>query len=292
MISSRQPDAPPPAEANRPGAANPVIGAANYQFLREYIHRESGILLDDDKHYLLEARLLPLLQQSHLASMDALCEALRHGGSPPLRKRVVEAMATHETLFFRDASPFEALRASVLPALLEQRRSTRKLTFWSAAASSGQEAYSLGMMLLDMGLGTWNLQILGTDLSEQILERARQGRYMQIEVNRGLPAQYLVKHFERHGLEWQLKDEVRRMVRFEQFDLRESMRTKGPFDVIFCRNVLIYFDVETKKKILSELRGALFPGGHLVLGGSETTLNLDENFKRVTCGRTVLYQAP
>jgi chemotaxis protein methyltransferase CheR len=292
MITSRQPDAPPQAGVNRSGAATPAIGATNYQFLRQYIHRESGILLDDDKHYLLEARLLPLLQQSQLESLDALCDALRHGGSPPLRKQIVEAMTTHETLFFRDAAPFEALKAAVLPALLEQRKSARKLTFWSAAASSGQEAYSLAMMLLEMGLGTWNLQILATDLSEPILERARQGRYMQIEVNRGLPAQYLVKHFERHGLEWQLKDEVRRMVRFEQFDLRDSMRTKGPFDVIFCRNVLIYFDVETKKKILSELRGALFPGGHLVLGGSETTLNLDERFQRVPCGRTVFYQAP
>lgn len=264
----------------------------NYRFLKEYIYRESGIVLDDDKHYLLEARLLPVAQQSQLASLDALCVALRANGDAPLQKKVVEAMTTHETLFFRDIAPFEALRTDILPPLIEQRRVTRKLSFWSAAASSGQEAYSLVMLLLEMGLQDWNLQILGTDLSEQILQRAREGRYMQIEVNRGLPATQLVKYFDRMNMDWQIKDHLRRMVKFEQFDLRNSMRAKGPFDVIFCRNVLIYFDTETKKKILGELRGALFPGGYLVLGGAETTLNLDDKFKRVTVGRAVFYQAP
>jgi chemotaxis protein methyltransferase CheR len=285
MISSQQSD-------TSTQAVNPAMRPDTYQFLCDYIHRESGILLGEDKHYLIEARLLPLVHQSHLESLDALCEALRDGVSPPLRKRVVEAMATHETLFFRDAAPFEALRTSILPKLMEERKLTRKLTFWSAAASSGQEAYSLAMLLLEMGLSSWNIQILGTDISEPILARASQGRYMQIEVNRGLPAPYLVKYFERHGLEWQIKDQVRQMVTFEQFDLRASMKSKGPFDVIFCRNVLIYFDVETKKKILSELRGALVPGGLLLLGGAETTLNLDECFTRATHGRAVVYQAP
>jgi len=268
------------------------IRAENYRFLTEYIYRESGIVLDDDKHYLIEARLLPVVQQSHLASLDALCAVLRNNGDAPLQKKVVEAMTTHETLFFRDVAPFDALRTEVLPPLIEQRKDTRKLTFWSAAASSGQEAYSLAMLLLEMGLGHWNIQILGTDLSDQILARAREARYMQIEVNRGLPASYLVKYFDRQGLDWRLKDRVKNMARFEPFDLRKSMRTKGPFDVIFCRNVLIYFDVETKKQILRELRGALFSGGYLVLGGAESTLNLDNEFKRVPVGRTVFYQAP
>jgi chemotaxis protein methyltransferase CheR len=273
-------------------ASGPVGRADNYRFLREYIHQESGIVLGEDKHYLIEARLLPLVRQSHLESLDALCQALRNGANPPLRKQVVEAMATHETLFFRDASPFEALRTVVLPKLAEERKGTRRLTFWSAAASSGQEAYSLAMMLLEMGLSGWNIQILGTDISEPILARARQGRYMQIEVNRGLPARYLVKYFERHGLEWQIKDHVRQIVRFEQFDLRLNMKTKGPFDVILCRNVLIYFDVETKKKILGELRGALARGGFLFLGGAETTLNLDDRFIRDTYGSAVVYRTP
>lgn len=281
MISSPQSD-----------ASVPVIRSDNYRFLREYIHQESGIFLDEDKHYLIEARLLPLVRQSHLESLDALCQALRDGASPPLRKQVVEAMATHETLFFRDVTPFEALRTSVLPRLIEERKSTRRLTFWSAAASSGQEAYSLAIMLLELGLGGWVVRILGTDISEPILARARQGRYMQTEVNRGLPAPYLVKYFERHGLEWQIKDYVRRMVTFEQFDLRSSMKAKGPFDVILCRNVLIYFDVETKKKILRELRGAMVPGGFLFLGGAETTLNLDDSFIRDNHGSAVIYRAP
>jgi chemotaxis protein methyltransferase CheR len=273
-------------------ASAPVARADNYRFLREYIHQESGIFLGEDKHYLIEARLLPLVRQSHLESLDALCQALRNGPNPPLRKQVVEAMATHETLFFRDASPFEALRTMVLPKLADERKGTRRLTFWSAAASSGQEAYSMAMMLLEMGLSGWTIQILATDISEPILARARQGRYMQIEVNRGLPASYLVKYFERHGLEWQIKDHVRQMVRFEQFDLRASMKAKGPFDVILCRNVLIYFDVETKKKILGELRGALAPGGFLFLGGAETTLNLDDRFIRDTYGSAVVYRTP
>jgi chemotaxis protein methyltransferase CheR len=274
------------------GSTVSTIQTDNYEFLKNYIHRESGILLDNDKQYLLEARLLPIVQQSQLASLDALCTALRSNGEPQLRKRIVEAMTTHETLFFRDMAPFEALKNAVIPALIEQRKATRKLSFWSAAASSGQEAYSLAMLLLEMGLGGWNLQILGTDLSEQILDRAREGRYMQIEVNRGLPVNHMVKYFDRQGLDWKIKDQIRRMVRYEHFDLRQSMRTKGPFDVIFCRNVLIYFDTETKKKILGELRSALFPGGHLILGGSESTLNLDNAFLRVPVGRTVFYQAP
>jgi chemotaxis protein methyltransferase CheR len=281
-------------------ATDSPILAENYRYLKEYVYRESGIVLDDDKHYLLQARLMPVAQQSQLASLDALCAALRNPGSntasnsgdPPLRKKVVEAMTTHETLFFRDVAPFDALKNEILPPLIDLRRATRKLSFWSAAASSGQEAYSLAMLLLEMGLEGWNIQIYGTDLSDQILERARQGRYLQLEVNRGLPANYLVKYFDRSGLDWQIKDRLRRMAHFERFDLRDSMRTKGPFDVIFCRNVLIYFDVETKKKILAELRGALFPGGHLILGGSETTLNLDDQFKRVAAGRAILYQAP
>jgi len=264
----------------------------NYRFLKDYVYKESGIVLDDDKHYLVESRLMPVALQEHLASLDALCTALRGKANPRLHRKVVEAMTTHETLFFRDVALFDALRSEILPLLIERRKSTRKLAFWSAAASSGQEAYSLAMLLLEAELGGWNTQILGTDLSEQILARACEGRYKQIEINRGLPASYLLKYFERQGLDWQIKDRVRRMVAFEPFDLRKSMRAKGPFDIIFCRNVLIYFDVETKKKILRELRRALFPGGYLVLGGAETTLNLDEHFKQVPAGRATFYQAP
>ncbi|MEQ1884261.1 MAG: protein-glutamate O-methyltransferase CheR [Bryobacteraceae bacterium] len=267
------------------------LDAESYRFLREYIHRESGIMLDDDKHYLVEARLVPLVEQTHLGSLAALCRALQQN-DVLLRKKVVEAMTTHETLFFRDAAPFDGLRTTILPQLIEKHKNSRTLNIWSAAASSGQEAYSLSMLLLEMHLTGWNVQIFGTDLSEQILARAREARYLQLEVNRGLPVQYLIKYFERDGLDWRIKEHVRKMVRFEQFDLRRPARGKGPFDIIFCRNVLIYFDIPTKKEILANLRTALVPGGYLVLGSAESTLSLDETFRRIAVGKAMFYQAP
>ena len=278
---------------NPPSPAPPArIDPENYKFLQEYVYRESGIVLDGDKLYLFEARLTPIMRQRQLSSLNDLCALLQANGDAPLKRQVVEAMATHETSFFRDPAQYDALRTVVLPELIEQRRDTKRMSFWSAAASSGQEAYSLAMMLLEMGLGDWNIQILATDLSTQVLERARAGKFLQIEVNRGLPVSYLVKYFSRSGLDWQLKDAVRRMVQFAPLDLRQSMRTLGPFDVVFCRNVLIYFDIESKRKILAELRETLFRGGYLLLGGSETTLNLDDRFARKVVGPAVFYQAP
>ena len=278
--------APPPTQPH--GEMHPDT----YRYLQDYVYRESGIVLDGDKQYLLEARLMPIVRQRQLGSLDDLCALLRATTDAPLKQQVVEAMTTNETFFFRDTAQYDALKSVVLPELIQQHNDTRKLSFWSAAASSGQEAYSLAMMLLELGLGDWKIQILGTDLSTQVLERARAGKYMQIEVNRGLPAAYLVKYFTRAGLDWQLKDEVRRMVRFETIDLRQSLRTLGPFDIVFCRNVLIYFDIESKKKILAELWGTLFRGGYLLLGGSETTLNLYDRFDRRIFGQAVFYQVP
>jgi chemotaxis protein methyltransferase CheR len=234
---------------------------------------------------------MPIVRKNNLASIDQLCDKVRQTNSA-LRREVVDAMTTNETLFFRDVAPFHALRNSILPPLLERRKLLRKLSFWSAAASSGQEAYSLAMMLLEMGLKDWTIDILGTDLSSQMVERARSAKYMQIEVNRGLPAPYLVKYFTRQGLDWAIKDDVRRMVRFEQFDLRQNMKAMGPFDVVFCRNVLIYFDVATKKKILGEIFGTLHRGGHLILGAAETTLNLDDRFTRTPVGDAIFYLVP
>jgi chemotaxis protein methyltransferase CheR len=271
---------------------DPSISATNYAFLQEQVYQRSGIVLDESKLYLIESRLLPIVRKEHLGTLNDLCALIRGVEGAHLKTQVVEAMTTNETLFFRDLDAFEALQKVVLPELVEQRKSVRKLNIWSAAASSGQEAYSLAMMLLEMGLSEWQIRILGTDLSNQILERARAGRYMQIEVNRGLPAKYLVKYFHRVGLEWQITDQVRNMVRFETFDLRQSMRGMGPFDLILCRNVLIYFDVETKKKILAEIRGALFRKSLLLLGSAETTLNLDNEFTRRKIGSSTFHQAP
>lgn len=263
----------------------------NYRFLQDYIYRESGIVIEHDKHYLLEARLMPVARQEQVGSVNDLCALLRATRTvPELKRKVVEAMTTHETLFFRDLPQYEALRTVILPPLLEQRRSLKRLSFWSAASSSGQEAYSLAMMLLDMGLGDWRIEIVGTDLSEQILERARRGRFAQIEVNRGLPVSYLMKHFVRQGLDWELKPEVRKMVTFRRLDLREDLRKEGPYDIVFCRNVLIYFDTETKKKILGSIYGTIHRGGHLVLGGAETTLALMETFQRIVVGTATFYR--
>lgn len=276
------------------GATRPVgqITPDNYAFLQDQIYRDSGIILDDTKLYLLEARLSPIVRKEQLSTLNDLCALLRATEGAPLRRQVVEAMTTNETLFFRDPVVFDALQKKVLPELVELRKSTRKLSIWSAASSSGQEAYSLAILIKEMGLAGWEIRILGTDLNRQVVERARTGRYMQIEVNRGLPAKYLVKYFQRHGMEWQIRDEVRKMVQFEPFDLRQSMRSLGRFDLVLCRNVLIYFDIETKKRILKEIRSALVGKGLLALGCAETTLNLDSYFVRRVIDQGIFYEAP
>jgi chemotaxis protein methyltransferase CheR len=278
-------------DVSRPGSSpGEGISPESYKFLQDYVYRESGIVLEDDKHYLLQARLLPILKKEQLRTIDDICSKLR-AGNPDLKPRVVEAMTTNETLFFRDPAVFDALKTTLIPALMKGRETSRRLSFWSAAASSGQEAYSLAMLLLEMGLASqgWTIQIVGTDLSNHVLDRARQARYMQIEVNRGLPAQYLVRYFSKQGLEWQLKDNVRSMVTFQKFDLRQSPNALGMFDVVLCRNVLIYFDVPTKKKILGGLRSVMRDDGCLLLGGAEAILDLDGNYARQVVGQASVY---
>jgi chemotaxis protein methyltransferase CheR len=266
------------------------ITPENYAFLQQYIYRESGIVLEPGKHSLLDVRLLPIVKSAQLQTINDLCALLKATAPTPYKRAVIEAMTTHETLFFRDNSAFEALRTAILPQLKTLRITSHRLRIWSAAASSGQEAYSIAMMLIELGLAAWQIDILGTDLSHQILERAKIGRFAQIEVNRGLPAPYLVKYFKRHGLEWEVSDQVKKMVRFQQADLRQFPRNLGPFDLVLCRNVLIYFDLETKRKILQSIRATISPNGILLLGGSETLLNLDAGFDRKLSGAAVYYQ--
>ena len=277
---------------NRPATASPqlALSGESFDFLRDYIYRGSGLVLGTDKLYLVQSRLLPIVESERLASLDALAQALRGNAPLNLRRRVVEAMVTHETLFFRDPGVFDALRHHILPQLAESRRSARTLRVWSAACSSGQEAYSIAMMMLELGLSDWNLQIMGTDLSNQILDRARTARYLQIEVNRGLPVTMLVKYFQREGLDWRLRDDVKRYVQFTPLDLRQTPYTVGPFDLVLCRNVLIYFDMETRRNILSGIRRTIRPGGMLLLGASETTFNLDSSYERKTVGNAIAYQ--
>jgi chemotaxis protein methyltransferase CheR len=267
------------------------IHSENYRFLQEHIYSETGIVLDAGKQYLLESRLTPIVRQHDLGTINDLCALLRATRESEINRQVVEAMTTNETYFFRDPCHYEAIRTVLLPKLKEERQDTKKLRFWSAAASTGQEAYSLAMLLMENGLGHWNIQILGTDFSSQVLERARLGKYHQIEMNRGLPAPLLLKYFRRAGVDWQLSEQVRQMVTFERIDLRKSMRALGPFDLVFCRNVLIYFDADTKQKILKELHGTLFRGGWLLLGGAETAFGVDEWFERQTVGSAIIYVA-
>jgi chemotaxis protein methyltransferase CheR len=278
-------------DAREAGASLPSgkLTAQNYAFLQAYILRESGIVIDEDKRYLVESRLLPILRKEKILSLDLLCERLESGASIALSQQVIEAMTTNETLFFRDGAVFEALRTQVLPAIFDSLRGKRKARIWSAAASTGQEAYSLAMLVREAGKGSDEVEIIGTDLSEQVLERARQGKYVQFEVDRGLPASLLLNYFTRIGLEWQLKDEIRRMVRFEQLDLRRNLDIMTPCDLVLCRNVLIYFNAETKKRILAAIRSVLAPGGTLVLGCAETVINIDDGFQRKMIGQSTFY---
>jgi chemotaxis protein methyltransferase CheR len=263
----------------------------NYRFLQQHVYSKVGIVLEEDKHYLFESRLAPIVKQLGLKSTNDLCVLLHAKGNQELGNRVAEAMTTNETYFFREPHQYEAIRTVLLPKLKEDRRDTRTLRFWSAAASTGQEAYSLAMMLLEEQLANWNIQILGTDFSPKVVERARAGLFQQIEVNRGLPAALLVKHFRPAGLDWQLSEAVRRMARFETIDLRKRMGGLGPFDLVFCRNVMIYFDNETKRNIMKEIHGTLFRGGWLLLGGAESVFGLDEWFQRTIVGNLTVYVA-
>lgn len=270
--------------------ADPKILPENYKYLQDYVYEASGIVLAEDKHYLLDARLLGIAHEEGAKTLNDLCSLLK-AHDPRLRQKVVDAMTTNETYFMRETAHYDALRQHLIPPLLKVRQDTRRLRFWSAAASTGQEAYSLAMMLLEMGLGDWNIEILGTDLSSKVLEQARAGTYSQLEISRGLPAMYLVKYFRKNGLQWEVKDEVKRMVKFQPMDLRASLRTLGPFDAAFCRNVLIYFDLPTKLRIVEQIHGTLFRGGVLFLGSTETGLPITERFQRRSVGEATFYEA-
>lgn len=263
----------------------------NYRFLQEHVYAQSGIVLDHDKHYLFESRLTPIVKQLGLGSINDLCSMLLKSRENGLGRQVVEAMTTNETYFFRDPAQYDAIRTILLPELKQSKGDQKKLRFWSAASSSGQEAYSLAMMLLEEGFGDWNIQIFGTDFSSQVLDTARLGKYRQIDMNRGLPTPLLARYFRRTGLDWQICDKVRQMVSFDSIDLRKSLRTLGPFDLVFCRNVMIYFDAQTKKNLLRELHGTLFRGGWLLLGGAETAFGADEWFEKQNTGGATIYVA-
>jgi len=255
----------------------------DYDFLRGALKRRSGLVLSADKQYLVESRLLPVARKAGLANLGALVEALRPGGNETLMNAVVEAMATNESFFFRDKIPFEHFRSIVMPALMAARRASRTIRIWCAAASTGQEPYSLAMTLkaMEREIAGWRIEILATDLSNEVLEKARAGLYSQFEVQRGLPIQLLIKHFMQVGELWQIAPDIRAMVKFRRLNLLSNFSSLGMFDLIFCRNVLIYFDQETKIGVLENLSRAVASDGYLVLGAAETVVGLTDSFKVV-----------
>ena len=273
-------------------ASPPVTDAKSNAYLRELVLKELGIVLDAGKDYLIESRLGPIARKENLGGLEGLVTALRSGGKPDLKRTVLDAMTTNETTFLRDVTPFEVLQKTVLPSLIEARRAKRKLRIWYAASSYGQEPYSVSMILHDefpevMG---WQLEQVGTDICRTALQRARDGKYSQLEVNRGLPARMLVKHFKKVGTDWQISDTIRKMVKFEELNLINTWPPMGTFDIVFIRNVLIYFDQETKKRIIGKVHDLLAPDGYMFLGAAETTLNIDERFGRIEGGRGGCYQ--
>lgn len=249
----------------------------SFKYVCDLVHRRAAILIVKGKEYLVDARLAPIAKAHGLPSIDALVEKLRREERGPLAQEVIEAMTTNETSFFRDIHPFEALRTTVLPALIKARAATRGLRLWCAASSTGQEPYSIAMTIREHfpELATWNVQIIATDINATVVARARTGIFRQLEVNRGLPATMLVKHFEKNGVDWQIKANIRQMVTFQELNLLERWPLFAQQDIVFMRNVLIYFDIPTKRELLRRVRESLRDDGYLFLGGAETTLNID-----------------
>ncbi|MFC7396331.1 CheR family methyltransferase [Chelatococcus sp. GCM10030263] len=251
---------------------------ADYQFLCAFLQARCGIALPHDGHYLADSRLAAVCQRHGLPDLSAIIGVLRRGGAPEVERGVLEAMATHETFFFRDKPAFEQIRTTVLPQLIASRAASRRLRIWCAAASTGQEAFSLAMLLDGMAprLSGWDIRILATDMSLSALERARGGLYTHFEVQRGLPIHLLLKYFEQAGDLWQIDSELRAMVAFEPVNLIDDFASLGIFDLILCRNVLIYFDEVTKRDVLERIADRLAHDGRLILGGVETPVGLTE----------------
>jgi len=269
-----------------------TIGAADFGYIRDLVRQRSAIMLEEGKEYLVVSRLSALATQEGFASLEHFLSELRNKPMNRLHLKVVEAMTTNETTFFRDVHPFDLLQSAILPELIERKGARRQLSIWCAGCSTGQEPYTVAMIIREHfpSLLGWDLTILGTDLSGDVLERARAGLYTQLEINRGLPASYLVKYFRKEGIRWQVADEVRLMVEYRQINLCDSWSALPPMDLVFMRNVLIYFDVDTKQAILGRIRRVLRPNGYLILGGAETTLGLDDAYERLVVGRAVCYR--
>jgi chemotaxis protein methyltransferase CheR len=263
-----------------------------FAYICQFLRERSALVLEPGKEYLVESRLSPLVEELGLSSIGDLIARLRSQPPDGLHTRVVEAMVTTETTFFRDRAPFETLRKTIIPELMRLRSVERVLNIWCAASASGQEPYSLAMLLREHfpELCGWKVTLLASDISREMLARARQGRYNQIEVNRGLPATLLVKYFQQEGDLWQLRGDLRAAVEFREINLAKPWPALPRMDLVLLRNVMIYFDVETKKGILGKLARVLRPDGYLLLGGAETTFTIDPSYRRLEHLKAGFYQ--
>ena len=276
-----------------------TIDDSGFNYVRQLVRDRAAIVLEEGKQYLVASRLSLLARREGLDSAQDVIDRLRAAPSGPWQRKVVEAMTTTETLFFRDGKPYEALKNSIFPELIKARGADRRLQVWSCACSSGQEPYSVAMLVREHfpQLSTWDFRLVATDISTEMLERSRTGRYSQLEVNRGLPTAFLHRYFEkldraddRSLVEWQIRADLRKMIDFRELNLAGSW-TMTPADIVFLRNVLIYFDIETKRQILGKVRKVLKPGGVLMLGTAETTMNLVDGFELVRSDGTSYYRA-
>ena len=263
-----------------------TLTTTEFDYIRDLVRKQSAIVLEPGKEYLVESRLLPLARQLGADGIGGIVTRLQRG-EHKLVEQVVDAMTTNETSFFRDQHPFEALRTKVVPELLASRPGG-KLNIWCGASSSGQEPYTIAMVLQDCFAGSSS--ILATDISEQMLFRTREGRYSQLEVNRGLPVTMLVRNFDKVGTDWQVKQNLRSMITTRNINLNQPLPLMGPFDIVFMRNVLIYFDTATKTRVLQQIRKLIRPDGYLFLGGAESTLTLDDAWERVVLDRATAYR--
>jgi chemotaxis protein methyltransferase CheR len=265
----------------------------DFEFVSTMVRERSGLVLTADKAYLVESRLAPIARRDGFAAIDDLISSIRLRRDPKLIDAVVDAMTTNETFFFRDKTPFDILEQTILPDLVAKKRGGT-IKIWCAAASTGQEPYSIAMVAEAMGarMGGCRLEILGTDISDRCLEKAKAGVYTQFEVQRGLPVQMLLKHFKKDGDAWKIDDKLKQNIRFRSMNLLDDFRALGRFDIIFCRNVLIYFDVATKKRVLERMSQQVDGPGYLLLGAAETVLGVTDTFKPVQGQRGLYVQDP
>lgn len=269
------------------------LSPENFSFIQQFARDSAALVVEPGKEYLVDSRLTPLAAQAGFATLDEFITQLRTNRSGTLfHDQVIDALTTNETSFFRDFHPFETIRQHLIPQLIAKRAGVRTLNIWSAASSSGQEAFSMAMLLWEHfpELRTWQIKILGTDLSPTMVKQARTGSYSQLEVNRGLPAPMLLKYFTKVESRWVVKDELKKLVEFREMNLSKPWSMLPLFDIVMIRNVMIYFDIATKKNILTKIRGCLHSDGFLFLGSAETTLNLDPNWDASTLGNATFYQ--